>query len=44
MSALGHKRTNHCGPKRNFVGYCPKADKNEEAASYDGLSEIDQVF
>jgi len=26
MSALGHKRTNHRGPKSSFVRYYPKAD------------------
>jgi hypothetical protein len=25
---LGHKRTNHRGPKSAFVRYCPIADKN----------------
>src|ERR1017187_4306198 len=29
MSQLGHKRTNHRGPKSKFVCYCPKADKRE---------------
>jgi hypothetical protein len=27
MSLLGHKRTNHRGPKSNFVCFGPKADK-----------------
>ena len=26
MSALGHQRTNHPGPKSDFVRYCPKGD------------------
>jgi hypothetical protein len=30
MSALGHKQTNHRGPKSTFVRYCPKADKRRE--------------
>jgi hypothetical protein len=27
MSALGHKRTSHRGPKSTFVRFGPKADK-----------------